>query len=71
MRVAAAKAVPALAPVQERQELAVAQRLLEPVARLLELLEQLRALWVRPCKEWLEVHAEQVKRNHFWAIISP
>jgi len=27
------------------------------------------ALWVRPCKAWLEVHAEQVKRNHIWAII--
>lgn len=32
---------------------------------------QRQVLWVLPCRAWPEVHAEQAKRNHIWAVISP
>ena len=60
-------AAPALAPVQV------------PVVQLLEQRQvrqpvqpaQRQALLVLPCRAWPEVHAEQAKRNHIWAVISP
>lgn len=67
-------AEPALAPVlvQVGRQVPVGVQLLEQQqVRQQALPAQRQALLVLPCRAWPGVHAEQAKRNHIWAVISP